>query len=318
MQIRQQTHPQESCRLASAQLVLRSRRSEIEGPLECAYSTLDLFAGMMEADVLKYVHPNRCISRNHEIMNLKPTKELKIDSAGTVNVRESAPSMECQVHTELECRQAMQRRALAMDAVGLVSFEIGMAWINSLFNIMAQPVAPGFARVSLAQLLRTDRMAFARMAELSRGGVRPTAAGARPLDHILKNMRDDSSVMFYLLPTPAMPGPAKRSWDEMSWGSKGKESFGKGHKGKGKSKGKGQKGLGKFMQQAYQNAGKLPEALRKAGCVAMDNQGRRRCFGYNLDGCDQAQPGEACPRGYHLCARKGCDKPHPQHAHPAK
>ncbi|CAE7225497.1 unnamed protein product [Symbiodinium pilosum] len=218
---------------------------QIEGPLECAYSTLDLFAGMI------------CVSRNHEIMNLKPSKELKIDSAGSVNVRETAPTMECQIHTELECQQAMQRRALAMDAVGLISFEVGMAWINSLFNIMTQPVAPGFARISLVQLLRTDRVAFARMSELSRGGIRPSAAGVRPLDNILKTMRDDSSVMFYMLPTLAMHAPPKRTWDEMTWGNKGKEAFGK---------------------------GKLPEALRKAGCVAMDRQGRRRCFGYNLDG----------------------------------
>ena len=108
---------------------------QIEGPLECAHSTLDLFAGMMESDVLKYVHPNRCVSRNHEIMNLKPSKQLKIDSAGLVNVRESAPTMECQIHSELECQQAMQRRALAMDAVGLISFEVGMAWINSFSTL---------------------------------------------------------------------------------------------------------------------------------------------------------------------------------------
>ena len=114
--------------------------------MECAYSALDLFAGMMESDVLKYVHPNRCVSRNHEIMNLKPSKELKIDSAASVTVREAAPTMECQIHTELECQQA---RALAMDAVALISFEIGVAWVNSLFNIMTQPVAPSFARVSL-------------------------------------------------------------------------------------------------------------------------------------------------------------------------
>ena len=229
------------------------------------------------------------------------------DGVGSVNVREAAPAMERQIHTELACQQAMQRRALAMDAVGLINFEIGVAWVNSLFSVMTQPVAPGFARISLVQLLRTDRVAFARMSELSRNGIRPTVAGARPLDNILKGMRDDSSVMFYMLPTLAMHAPPKRTWDEMAWGSKGKEVYGKGSKGKGgKGKAKGQKGPGKLTQQACQTAGKLPEALRKAGCVAMDNQGRRQCFGYNLDsdGCDQVQPGVARPRGHHLCARQ--------------
>ena len=81
---------------------------------------------------------------------------------------------------------------------------------------------------------------------------------------------------------------------------------------KGKDKGKG-----KWMSTAW-NAGKLPEALCKDGCVGAGSKGRRRCFAYNLDGRDQAKPGEECAKGWHLCAKRNCDEPHPQHAHPQK
>ena len=190
-----------------------------------------------------------------------------------------------------------------------MEYSIGQKWVTDLFSIMQQPVAPGFAAVGLIQLLRTDRMAFNRMCELSRSGIKPTPAGVRPLDSLMSRMRDDSSVMFYMLPTLASHVP-KRTWGDAFSSSRVKGK--KGEKGRGKGKGKG-----KWMTSGF-NAGKLPEELRKAGCVAADSQGRRRCFAFNLGGCDRAQAGEACDRGWHLCARKNCNQAHPQHAHVGK
>ena len=63
------------------------------------------------------------------------------------------------------------------------------------------PAQCGFKEPSLTQLLRTDRQAFVRMQELSREGIKPRADGTRPVDGILRNMYNDSSVMFYMLPT---------------------------------------------------------------------------------------------------------------------
>ena len=103
-------------------------------------------------------------------------------------------------------------------------------------------------------------MAFARMAELGRSGIKPTPAGVRPLDDIMKSMRADSSVMLYMLPVLATPAP-KRTWDDAF--AKGSEGWGK--EGKGKDKGK-DKSKGKWMSTAW-NAGKPPEALRRAGGV---------------------------------------------------
>ena len=39
-------------------------------------------------------------------------------------------------------------------------------------------------------------------------------------------------------------------------------------------------------------------------------------FHYHTSGCDKAQPGEACDKGYHLCATKGCREKHSHAACP--
>ena len=75
----------------------------------------------------------------------------------------------------------------------------------------------------LVPVLRTDRMATHRMCKLSKTGIKPTGAGVRPLDSVMARMRDDSSVMFYMLPTlsvPKRPSPM-RTWDD-AFGGKGK------------------------------------------------------------------------------------------------
>ena len=48
------------------------------------------------------------------------------------------------------------------------------------------------------------------------------------------------------------------------------------------------------------------------GCVPtlQDGSNRRLCFGYYLNECNAAQPGQQCQKGYHFCAKPGCGKAH--------
>ena len=49
-----------------------------------------------------------------------------------------------------------------------------------------------------------------------------------------------------------------------------------------------------------------PEVLREH-----PTKGGRFCFGFNLrDGCRKATAGEKCDRGWHLCPKRGCHRPH--------
>ena len=186
----------------------------LDGPLEVAHCVYDMITGILEADQLKYIPPAKCISRTQEVMNLKPSKELRLDQSGSgITVKDAAPNLEYATGTELEVLEAMTRKSLALDCVGLLDYGIAQKWVTDLFGIMQQTVAPGFSKITLVQLLRIDRMAFNRMAELTRDGIKPTSAGVRLLDSLMSSMRSDSAVMFYMLPVLSPQVPPKRTWD---------------------------------------------------------------------------------------------------------
>ena len=61
--------------------------------------------------------------------------------------------------------------------------------------------------------------------------------------------------------------------------------------------------------------GKVPAALvgHESYCTLSGKEGRI-CWDYSLTSCNKAKPGEQCPKGWHVCAAKGCGfKNHPFH-----
>ena len=95
-------------------------------------------------------------------MCLKPTKELHLEgSRSTVVVKESVPVKDAPLESDLvQVYQALQRRGIAFDLVGLCTYSTYMQWISRLFNLMAAPNIPGYSKVSLQQVIRTDQPGF--------------------------------------------------------------------------------------------------------------------------------------------------------------
>ena len=153
---------------------LRLTGLDLQGTLEVAHSVYDVINGMVEADTLKYLSPAKCITRMQEITSAKPPKELKLDSSGSgILVKDAQNEQTCSVSGELDIMEAMTRRSLAFDAVGVADFETFQKWIQCLFQMMRQPAPPGFRAPSVTQLLRADRQAFVKMQELTRDGIKP-------------------------------------------------------------------------------------------------------------------------------------------------
>jgi len=153
---------------------LRLTGLDLQGTLEVAHSVYDVINGMVEADTLKYLSPAKCITRMQEITSAKPPKELKLDSSGSgILVKDAQNEQTCSVSSELDIMEAMTRRSLAFDAVGVADFETFQKWIQCLFQMMRQPAPPGFRAPSVTQLLRADRQAFVKMQELTRDGIKP-------------------------------------------------------------------------------------------------------------------------------------------------
>ncbi len=274
----------------------RLRGLDLSGPLEPSYWLYDSFWTMMDSGGLKYIPPNRCLTRQQEISGSKPEKQIKLDDNKTgLIVKEAEPEREISVASDLSLFQAMCRRGLAMDLVGIASYDTVMRWTNRMFTMYTQPPAPGFNKVTQAQLLRADRQSFPRLAEMVTSGFKPNAAGTLPLDEALDRLRTDVTVTYHM--------PPLAQGQENPKGDKEKEDrdgpYSKGHKGKGKKGGEGKGGDKRFP---------MPSELH--GMHHQTPAGKPICFDFNLGRCAN----KACKR-QHVCCVPGCYRKHPQTEH---
>ena len=282
------------------------RGLDITGPLEPAHALYDLCASMVEKNEIAYIGPNKCLSRQQELMGSKPEKEIQLDASKTsLIVKEQQSSAEVHITSDLVLYQALiQRRTLAMDLTGLASYEVMRKWVDRLFALYSQSPAPGFQKISQAQLLRADRQAFIRMSELFTGSLKGPVTAGKPLDPYIDRLESDMTVTYFMLPVPI--GHGGSSGDKADKDRKRPETPGnkntqppkKVPKGASKGNSKGKK------------RDPIPQALK--GMHSRTPQGNPICFGYNLGTCKQ---GSKCPR-QHVCAVPGCYKDHPQTEHP--
>ena len=268
-----------------------------------AHSLYDKFAGMVETGQLRYVCLEHCVTRQIEVAQERPAREIQLDArSSSLVVKEQAQLSEISISSDHDLYNAFLRRALAMDLVGLLTFGTHQKWIQRLFEILQQSPAPGFQKVTHAQDLRADRQSYIRMTDLSCGQLKPKADGSKPLDEILENMEQDMSVMYHLLQLPA------------SLASENKPS----KPAKRPSEPKQPKSASSAPPKPHNKARpakrmRMPAGLE--GCVAQTDDGTRLCFGYNLGTCPAGCDVKECPRGAHLCAKPGCFKQHPASAH---
>ena len=280
------------------------RGLDISGPLEPAHSLYDLCASMVEKNEVAYIGPTKCLSRQQELLGNKPEKEIQLDASKTaLIVKEQQSSAEINITSDLGLYQALQRRTLALDLTGIATYEVMRKWIDRLFALYSQSPAPGFAKISQAQLLRADRQAFVRMSELFTGSLKTPVAAGKPLDPYIERLEGDMTVTYFMLPAPASHGgsstdkPDKDKKRPDTPNIKGGQPPKKVAKGNSKGANKGKK------------REPIPQALK--GQHSRTPQGEAICFGYNLGTCKQ---GSKCPR-QHVCSVPGCYKNHPQTEH---
>ena len=255
---------------------------------------------MIQQNTVLYYHPERFATRQSELQHRKPRKELSLDAKSGVVVQDKSLELKCDTHSELELTQAFRRRALAFDLAGACSYNVMNGYHHYLIQRLQETPPPGYARISTAQVLRADRAAFTRIAETLKG-VRREPDGSLPLDTAIKQIVLDPSVSFHLLPL-ALDRTASASGAEASHP---KRKFDQSRRG---AKGSGKKGASDRVWKGGKGPRAPKELIGKSWSTA---RGKRLCWDFNLaKGCELAKPGQACPKGLHLCAEPGCQKPH--------
>ena len=92
----------------------------IEGPLEPGHSLLDLAASMYQQNEIRYIPPEKAVSRTHEVLTQKsPSKMLDISSENLI-VKEKTEVQDMVVSSALQVQEALQRRGLALVFADLI------------------------------------------------------------------------------------------------------------------------------------------------------------------------------------------------------
>jgi hypothetical protein len=302
---------------------VRLSNLQLTGELEISNMLLDEVIQMCEDDALHYVGPEKCTRKDQEVVGKKKVHGIVFDAYGGVKANvDGAQDPLADLSTDFKIRSAFQRRALAFDQAGLVSFEIMERWHTALYIHLMRKAPQGYANITMNQVLLADMELFKRLTELTRSGIRTKCNGERPLEKVWTEAVEDSSVRHLLQPLQGSSSsshnqsPALQVIKEASKSAKPKGKAAKAaafrdklKTAKAKGKGKG-KGSGKSMQDY---ASEFP------GMDTKDAEGVNICFNFNkAAGCSFGEPGKRCGRGRHICMVPGCAKPHGAHEHARK
>jgi hypothetical protein len=201
-----------------------------------------------------------------------------------------------------------------------MTYEAHEKYTTWLFRAYTKPARAGYHPVSLSQIHATDQEVFVKLAMATENGLNKLSDHSLVLDKLVKEVMTDVDVSSLLVPFQKSAGGYYT--DERNQGTKRpfestkEPSYGGGKKGsdkgkgkpKGKGKGKGDKGKGKPT-----GAGNMPLDLFNMGNMVSEHKGRRICYAYNLQGCDNhVKATNDCSKGLHVCCRNGCGGNHPQ------
>ena len=177
----------------------------IEGPLEPGRKLLDECAHQEATGQLKYMPPEKCVSRMHEVTLAKnPHKQISLDQNRLV-VQDETDELTVPAPSALQAMEALKRRGIAYVFAQAVSWSEYDRYVTRLFARLHREAPAGFSRVSVAQIVEADRRVFAKLIERD---VKPRRSGdgSYPLDSALDEALTSYEVSFSLMHQP-LKGP---------------------------------------------------------------------------------------------------------------
>jgi hypothetical protein len=293
---------------------------DITGDLEPSDNVVDRFVDMQEQGVLKYLRWEEIGRRDAEVRGAQKDNFWTIANGQLVS-NSTIVELPADVSTDLKMKTMLQRRGVALQMARLMSFKHHEVWVSRLFKEYNRDPLPGYAKFSLAQMIRVDQELFAELAELTRGGLGLGDDGSLPLDSLLPALLASTRIgcLFNPLPqtgasraadpprflgeVPKVDKGEKRKRQQEKAERRKVQQLNVAHpKGKGKGKGKGDKN---------------PKSSMPGELIGLNpsHKGKPICFGFNLDGCSNAVKNDACIKGLHLCmkcgdahSQRGCTK----------
>ena len=142
--------------------------------------------------------------------------------------------------TELEVCNALKRRALAFDLVGICTSDVMANYHADLLDHLHAPPPPVYSAVSAQQILRADRAAFSFLSEWMTT-MKRNALNQLPMDNSLPTILSQPTVAFHLPPLAGTNQPRHQTLRKGQEALTGSQKVrGKAHQEAAKTKAVGQ------------------------------------------------------------------------------
>ena len=120
-----------------------------------SHGLCDKFATILAKDVVRYIPWEKCVSRDQETMEEPEEKGLRLTKDGFL-MQDVMPDSRTDLGGEFLWDYAMRRRALAADIGGLMRFETGDLWSETLKQHLLKTPPPGHRKISWSQIKSAD------------------------------------------------------------------------------------------------------------------------------------------------------------------
>jgi hypothetical protein len=306
----------------------------LRGELDVSNRLLDLIVSIHEENTLRYIAWQDCTKREMELNGQKRDLYWAADSHGILKEKSLVKSDPADLSSDLRIAFALRRRGLAFEMADIMSYETHEKLTDQLLAAYMKDPLPGYARVSVNQLVRADQEVFRQLATRTAFGIKRVGTEKRPCDESLPLVLNDPDVRQALANLPGRADHKRKQDDHLSDQDSDLDTRGKKRKTKaqrmsdlrGRIEGlKAQLNMtdhpASWKNIAARNYDNLAKGKGKGrgvrmpvnliGKHSMTSDGKRICFAFNLPGgCSAAAPGKECPKGLHVCMEPGCYKPH--------
>ena len=288
--------PERSSRLNALQAKLVG--VQITSELEPSHQLVDYINQLRTDEILRYIDPAKCTSREQEVQGVKKSAFLKHNADGSIKIVNEEEQLTADLGGRYEIRQALQRRSLALELVNLMSYAQSEQYHETLFAMLSVDPPPSHARISMHQLMQADKYLFTKLSTLCRAGISQRPDGTFPMQIHFQEAFRNPVVQSCLQFLPKSAGNKGGRGDEAARGGPYEDN------NRGKGKGKKEKGKGKGKGNQVHAPASMPKELE--GLRSTTRNGKRICWRANLEeGCSYAKWGQACKVGLHVCMKCG-------------
>ena len=144
----------------------------IEGGMEPGRCVLEDCVRQESANQLKYLSPDRCVSRTHEVTHSRgASRQLELESSKLV-IKETDDAMSMPTHSALQVQEALRRRGIAYVFAQCLSFNAYEKYISRLFSDPRPGPVPSCLARSMPALESVQRCLFVPQLPLAFEGFR--------------------------------------------------------------------------------------------------------------------------------------------------